>query len=306
MRHGCRTWSWFIHSFIKHHEYAGGICSDADKLLLWYLYLGHTTPTPSIFWRKIYCSNQIYQTTRVANVVKISCQQLTKTYQTLNHISKLKVMDWIDAMSWFRIAWGFGMSAYQNSWRGSERPRSHTGVVLSGHPRVLVGTHAKPPSYSKLKVCFSLRKGVKISENLTDTIPEWSLVNSPCSWLHDRTLWTSKIHTSLHWSTSPQHDSRVVLQFVPQYDPYHLLLPSQAPSRRAVCEPSHGELWKRWARWRGAERTPLSHPAMGRTVWTGLRDIRKSFRWRCSRRVFRSSFWTPRFQRQLSPRPLVK
>ena len=25
------------------------------------------------------------------------------------------VIDWIDAMSWIRIAWGFGMSAYQNS-----------------------------------------------------------------------------------------------------------------------------------------------------------------------------------------------
>ena len=97
-----------------------------------------------------------------------------------------------------RIAWGFGMSAYQNSGmflnisdymkfdifylikyiklhivtdikekrkslRGgylkrSERPRSHTSVVFSGHPRVLVGRHAKPPSYSSTTQFITVEK----------------------------------------------------------------------------------------------------------------------------------------------------
>ena len=46
-----------------------------------------------------------------------------------------------------------GMSRYYNACVAT-RPfgpssGSYTGVVLSGHPRVLVGRHAKPPSYAR-------------------------------------------------------------------------------------------------------------------------------------------------------------
>ena len=36
-----------------------------------------------------------------------------------------------------------------DAWRGSEKPRSRTGIVLSGsgHPQVLVERHVKPPTH---------------------------------------------------------------------------------------------------------------------------------------------------------------
>ena len=60
-------------------------------------------------------------------------------------IIDLVVMEWIDAMSRSRVAWGFGMSAYQNSGM-SRQYNACIAIQAFGHPRVLVDRHAKPPS----------------------------------------------------------------------------------------------------------------------------------------------------------------